>query len=58
MAALSLLGWRHLRRVPAEEEVHLGRRQPVPAPAWPPGTDRPGRPRPHGRGLLRVLRRL
>ena len=33
MAALSLLGWRHLRRVPAEEEVRLGRRQAVPAPA-------------------------
>jgi hypothetical protein len=33
MATLSLLGWRHLRRVPAEEEVRLGGRQAVPAPA-------------------------
>ena len=33
MLVLSLLGWRHLRRVPAEETVRLGGRQPVPAPA-------------------------
>ena len=33
MAALSLLGWRHLRRVPAEEEVRLGGREAEPAPA-------------------------
>jgi hypothetical protein len=31
MLALTLLGWRHLRHVPAEEEVRLGGRQPVPA---------------------------
>jgi hypothetical protein len=31
MAVLTLLGWRHLRRVPAEEEVRLGARQPAPA---------------------------
>ena len=31
MAVLTLLGWRHLRRVPAEQEVRLGARQPAPA---------------------------
>ena len=31
MATLSLLGWRHLRRVPAEQEVRLGGHQPAPA---------------------------
>lgn len=31
MAVLTLLGWRHLRRVPADEEVRLGARQPAPA---------------------------
>ncbi len=31
MAVLTLLGWRPLRQVPAEEEVRLGARQPVPA---------------------------
>jgi hypothetical protein len=31
MAALSLLGWRHLRRVPADQEVRVGIRQPAPA---------------------------
>ncbi len=31
MLVLTLLGWRHLRRVPADEEVRLGARQPVPA---------------------------
>ena len=31
MAVLSLLGWRHLRRVPAEEQVRLGGHQPAPA---------------------------
>jgi hypothetical protein len=30
MAVLTLLGWRHLRRVPAEQEVRLGARQPAP----------------------------
>jgi hypothetical protein len=33
MIVLSLLGWRHLRRVPAEKEVRLGGRQAAPAPA-------------------------
>jgi hypothetical protein len=28
---LTLLGWRHLRRVPAEQEVRLGARHLVPA---------------------------
>ena len=31
MLVLSLLGWRHLRRVPAEEQVRLGGLQPAPA---------------------------
>jgi hypothetical protein len=31
MAVLTLLGWRHLRRVPAEQEVRLGARQPAAA---------------------------
>jgi hypothetical protein len=31
MAVLTLLGWRHLRQVPAEQEVRLGARQPEPA---------------------------
>jgi hypothetical protein len=31
LAVLTLLGWRHLRRVPADEEVRLGARQLVPA---------------------------
>ena len=31
MAVLTLLGWRHLRRVPVEQEVRLGARQPAPA---------------------------
>jgi hypothetical protein len=33
MAVLSLLGWRHLLRAPAEEEGPPGGRQPAPAPA-------------------------
>jgi hypothetical protein len=31
MLALTLLGWRHYRQVPVNEEVRLGRRQPSPA---------------------------
>lgn len=31
MLVLTLLGWRHLRRVPAGQEVHLGARHLVPA---------------------------
>jgi hypothetical protein len=31
MLVLSLLGWAHLRRVPADQEVRVGIRQPAPA---------------------------